>query len=392
MPKITPRILANRKKKDGKLEIMLALAHNGTTRYIKSGIFIDSADELAEGVVVGRKDARMLNLNLKRIVSDMHGRIADIEYAHALTCSELALKLRTHGIEDNPTLSVVFAEYMEVSSMKPASKELSMQLIKSATDFLGADFNLQRLSLRDIMRYDAYLRQRKNKPATIASKVSLVSKLFTYAHKLGYIQCDISPFSGYRPPEIMVRESWLSTDEIIRLRDLELPKGMASTIRDYIILSYYLGGINMVDLLKVDFATCRQTKMLKYRRTKTEGQRKVNKYVEFGIPDEAWPIIDRLVTSDGYFGTSYQRQNNMHYYFAQGIGALRKASGLPQLVYYSARKSFAQHAFQLGISTGIIDYILGHKLNRGGNTLYTYIIVTPDMATDAVRKVLDNLK
>ena len=138
MPKITPRILANRKKKDGKLEIMLALAHNGTTRYIKSGIFIDSADELAEGVVVGRKDARMLNLNLKRIVSDMHGRIADIEYAHALTCSELALKLRTHGIEDNPTLSVVFAEYMEVSSMKPASKELSMQLIKSATDFLGA--------------------------------------------------------------------------------------------------------------------------------------------------------------------------------------------------------------------------------------------------------------
>lgn len=148
----------------------------------------------------------------------------------------------------------------------------------------------------------------------------------------------------------------------------------------------------MVDLLKVDFAACRQTKMLKYRRTKTEGQRKVNKYVEFGIPDEAWPIIDRLVTSDGYFGTSYQRQNNMHYYFAQGIGALRKASGLPQLVYYSARKSFAQHAFQLGISTGIIDYILGHKLNRGGNTLYTYIIVTPDMATNAVRRVLDNLK
>lgn len=40
----------------------------------------------------------------------------------------------------------------------------------------------------------------------------------------------------------------------------------------------------------------------------------------------------------------------------------------------------------------VIDYILGHSLGGGGKALYTYIKVTPEMATQAVRKVLDNLK
>ena len=71
---------------------------------------------------------------------------------------------------------------------------------------------------------------------------------------------------------------------------------------------------------------------------------------------------------------------------------LAKATGIKQLIYYSARKSFSQHAFDLGISTSIIDFILGHRVDKGGTSLYSYISVTPEMATNAVRKVLDNLK
>ena len=71
---------------------------------------------------------------------------------------------------------------------------------------------------------------------------------------------------------------------------------------------------------------------------------------------------------------------------------LAEMVGVKGLIYYSARKSFSQHAFDLGINTGVIDYILGHKLDKVGNTLYNYVYVTPEMATEAIRKVLDNLK
>lgn len=59
-------------------------------------------------------------------------------------------------------------------------------------------------------------------------------------------------------------------------------------------------------------------------------------------------------------------------------------------MFYSARKSFSQHAFELGVSAQIIDYILGHSLRSHG-IIYHYVAVKPKMATEAIRKVIDNL-
>jgi intergrase/recombinase len=69
---------------------------------------------------------------------------------------------------------------------------------------------------------------------------------------------------------------------------------------------------------------------------------------------------------------------------------LRQELGIPNLIFYSARKSFSQHAFELGISTQVIDYILGHSLRARG-VIYHYVSVKPEMATEAIRKVIDNL-
>ena len=71
---------------------------------------------------------------------------------------------------------------------------------------------------------------------------------------------------------------------------------------------------------------------------------------------------------------------------------LAKVAGIKHLIFYSARKSFAQHAFQLGVSESVVDYILGHRVDKVSTALYSYISVTPQQATDAVRLVLDNLK
>lgn len=65
---------------------------------------------------------------------------------------------------------------------------------------------------------------------------------------------------------------------------------------------------------------------------------------------------------------------------------------MPNIVFYSGRKSFSQHAFNLGIGTMVIDYLLGHKISRGGSCLYHYVAVSPETASAALRKVLDNLK
>ncbi len=160
------------------------------------------------------------------------------------------------------------------------------------------------------------------------------------------------------------------------------------------MLSYYLGGINVTDMLDIDFNVCKKT--ISYRRKKTIDLPKINKYVEFTIPEEAIEIINNHKGRDGKLSfpdyTAGDTMKLAKLMFDHDLKKIAAKIGLDNLIYYSARKSFSQHAFMMGINTSIIDYILGHNVKKGGSTLFNYLYVTPEMATEAIRKVLDNLK
>lgn len=154
------------------------------------------------------------------------------------------------------------------------------------------------------------------------------------------------------------------------------------------MLSYYLGGINIIDIAKINFNECSDT--LHYIRTKTERKAKANPFVEFSIPNEAKQIINKYKGRNGHLGISISPEMRICKIFGYIARKYRDTLNLPSLTFYSARKSFAQHAFMLGESESVIDYVLGHSLGGGkNNMLYSYVKVTPEMATACVRKVCD---
>ena len=221
--------------------------------------------------------------------------------------------------------------------------------------------------------------------------MSLLSTLINFAKKCGYVVYKAEPFASYKFPQPEIREVWLTTEEIKAIRDIELKKKNVIDSRDIFMLSYYLGGINITDLLDVDFDSA--SGILKYERKKTKRIRKANRYVEFEIPKEALEIVDRLKGKDGKIKVSEKQTiTKLSGSLKYNLRKLAELTGIDRLIYYSARKSFSQHAYQLGISQSVIDYILGHKLDRGDTKLFNYIYVTHEMATKAIRKVLDNLK
>lgn len=57
-----------------------------------------------------------------------------------------------------------------------------------------------------------------------------------------------------------------------------------------------------------------------------------------------------------------------------------------KVVYYSARKSFAQIAYELGIQDGVIDYCLGHS-DKGRGVIRYYTKVRVEQARDAIYAV-----
>ncbi len=377
--------------KGGRHKVRISVAHNGETRYIVTDITIESLKEFKNGSIVKRPDAAILNTKLRGLLQRYQGVIDDLAYTNGLTCPELVYQIKNAGNYKHRTLLSIYEEYMANAHIKPGTYKGYVNIWKTISGHLSEKMLVEKITHGTILGLDKYLRERGLKPTTVRNYLVFLMVLLNYAKRCGYVQFRVDPFAGYELPKMEVRQSWLSVDEVRRIRDIESVKPNIMKCRDLFMLSYYLGGINMIDLLNINFNE--QTDTIHYVRTKTENRPKMNKFVEFRIPDEAKEIIARHKSTDGYICvTEFQRKSNCHCFFDVNMPKLAEITGIKQLIFYSARKSFSQHAFDLGISESVIDYILGHRVDKGGTSLYAYISVTPDKASKAVRQVLDNLK
>lgn len=391
MASINAVIIPGKALKTGQHKIRISVAHNGETRYIVTDVVIDSIKEFKNGAIVKRSDAAYMNTKLRGILQKYQDLIDSMQYVNGLTCPELVAQLKNGSICKHPTLGYIFDEFMSNANIKPSTARQYNVNWRTLTGHLSADLLVENISHATILGVDRYLRQRKLCHGTIKAYMSFLLILLSYAKKCGYVRFAINPFSAYKFPAKSLRQSWLSVDEVRFIRDFKCPTINLKACRDLFMLSYYLGGINIVDLVDIDFNA--NSQVIRYVRKKTEDLPKMNKYVEFTIPDEAKDIIDMYKAKDGHIRV-FRRKHavSLDSFVSHNMRNLAKATGIKQLVYYSARKSFSQHAFDLKISTPIIDYILGHKIDKDGASLYSYIRVTPEMATEAVRMVLDNLK
>lgn len=384
-------VLTSKTIKGGRNKVRISVAHNGETRYIVTDIILDSNKEFKNGVVVKRADATMLNTKIRKLLQRYQSALDELEYINGLTCAELVYQLRNAGSYKHRTLKSIYEEYMAHAHIAPGTIKCYQAIWNNIVRFVGDKVLAEHITHGTILGLEKNLRDRKLKATTVRTNLVFLMVLLNYAKRCGYVQFRVDPFFGYDLPKMQVRQSWLSVDEVKKIRDLESKKKNINKCRDLFMLSYYLGGINMVDLLKINFNE--QSDVIHYVRKKTEHRPKMNTFVEFRIPDEARDIIARYKGPNGYISVSdFERKTNCHNFFDVNMPKLAEATGMKQLIFYSARKSFSQHAFDLGISTSVIDFILGHRVDKGCTSLYAYISVTPEMASEAVRKVLDNLK
>ncbi len=384
-------VLTSKTIKGGKNKVRISVAHNGETRYIVTDIILDSNREFKNGVVVKRPDAAMLNTKIRNLLQRYQSALDELEYISGLSCPELVFQLRHTGQNKHRTLQSIFEEYMDRANVKPRTKENYQYFWRIISRYIGGRLLVEHLTHSTVLAFDKQLRLMRLKAGTIRCIVGFLMTVVNFAQHCGYVQFRVDPFWGYVMPHQEVCQSWLSVGEIRKIRDAEITKKNVRKCRDLFMLSYYLGGINMNDLVHINFNE--NVDVIRYIRKKTENRPKANKYVEFSIPEEAKQIIKRYKNKSGYvIHSDSQRKFNCAEFLNYNMPKVAEKAGLKHLIFYSARKSFAQHAFDIGVRESVIDYILGHKVGQNKTCLFAYIYVTPEKATEAIRKVLDNLK
>lgn len=388
MANLTAVIVPAKVLKDGRHKIRISVSHNGKTRYIVTDIVVDSAREFSNGRVVRRHDAGYLNTKLGKLLSRYQETLDEIEAANCLSCEELVEWIKTNAYQKHISIREVYDEYLSNTSAKPSSINNYKYSWNAVSALINPDLPIETVSHLTVTKIIAELKKRKLKNGTIGNYLTFFKTLIKYAVSVGYVEFKRDPFFGFTKPKADIRQSWISIEDVKLIRDYEPIKANLKFYKDMFMLSYYLGGINLRDILKIKFDVA--SRKISYIRSKVEGR--VTRPVEFYMPDEAVTIISRYISESGYLRYKKLKPHRILVIATYNMQRIARILNIDNLVFYSARKSFNQHAFELGIPDGVRDYLLGHSTGKNGSSLLHYQYVTPQMATDALRKVLDNLK
>lgn len=62
-----------------------------------------------------------------------------------------------------------------------------------------------------------------------------------------------------------------------------------------------------------------------------------------------------------------------------------------KITFYSARKSFVQHGFEMGIPLEILEYCIGQSM-KTNRPIFNYVKIMCHHANEAIRKIVDNIE
>lgn len=393
MTTIKLAVLRHTRAKDGTFKIRISIGHKSETHYIVTKYRVNSLANFVNGTVVGQPDAKAINIKLRQLLNEYDEKLDRIPNPSDYTCEQLRNLLRDMRTrEHNHTFQQVAGIYLSqlVSEKRDTTAKLMQYHINRFLDWNNGDVFLDNVSTKLIDNYSHHLRTTGISPSYHTLCLAPLRTIINYAVKMQYVRYDVNPFAYVHRQQSTPRDSDLSVEDMRLLFDYRPARIKTRRTLDLFKLSYLLGGMNMADILAYDFHDC---DTISYIRQKTKG--KNQRSTKFTTPSEAKDIIQRLMNKKtGHI--EMQGKGDYHSFLTsvnRSLKFIAKDAGLSRqdISFYSARKSFVQHGFDLGISLEVLEYCTGQTM-KSNRPIYNYYKVMARHADEAIRKIFDNLK
>lgn len=386
-------IVPNLKLKNGNHTIRIAVTHSGQTRYIPTDVVISTEKEFKDGRIVKRPDKDALNLKLRKILNSYEDKIAQIQFADSLSCSQLISMLKGPASEVNHRkLADIANEYLNQIDEEERTKSHKMYklAIKRYLSYAGQNTLMEHITPLRINKYILELQKDKLSPTSINIYVTLLKVIINYAIKMQYVSFRVNPFITAKIPTARKRDTFITVEQLKRIRDAKLEQQHLIVVRDMFMLTYYLAGMNLVDILSYNFKNATE---MRFIRKKTRNMKSGDAIINFTIPEEAKPIINKYMDNETgklIFGR-YKNYSSCYSGLARNIKTLAQIGGIDHyFTLYSARKSFVQHGFNLGIPLSTLEYCIGQSMKED-RPIFNYVSIMKEHADKAIRQILDNL-
>lgn len=395
MATIKLAVLKHTQSKDGSYKIRIAIGHRSETHYIVTKYKVNSPSEFVGGIVTRVPNAHEINVKLRNLLNDYDERLERIPSPEDYTCKELRdlLKSMRHH-SSTATFSQVSEQYQKELTEDGRGSYAGMlqNSLRLFRDFSGGDMFLSEISTVTISEFERWLKRKGLSQTYISMTLSMTRTIINRAIRAQLVTYQLHPFAYWKRPADEEREIDISVEELAAIRDSQPKLKKQRIARDLFMLSYYLGGINLIDLLNIDF---RGVSVLEYVRHKSRNTKTSDKRISFTIQPEAKELIKKWMnrnTGKLDFGYKFSYKNFLQF-ITRSIKSLAKdldIQNYKKVCYYTARKSFVQHGFDLGISLEVLEYCIGQSV-KNNRPIFNYLKIMRKHADVAIRQILDNL-
>lgn len=387
MATIRLTILSSVKEQDGRFPILVCISQKKDRAYIKTEFLLNDNSEFENGVIVYRKDAGIMNKRLQFVFSqykEKYDSIEDIEYLSATQIKYIITS------KERPS-HISFIEYWRkrITDFRKEGREsyacMNEDTIKLFLKAEG-DIPIPAINHKLIDHFKKWMIAKGYADGNIGIRLTHLKARINELIKENVLKVDIHPFAYTKIPSATPKECDLAINEFRKILNADFKGKELNLAKDMFLLSFYLCGINLKDLLSVHFDN---PEYLSFERTKTINSKRGENKLTIPIHPNAREIINNYLKKDKIdLGYSFS-YSNMQRFINRGMKKMRKSLEINSTVcFYSARKTFAQFASELGIPDGVIDYCLGHS-DKSKGVIRFYTKVKQKQAEIAINRVID---
>lgn len=394
MAKLTITLDSRRANKDGMYPIKLQLTNNRTNTTISTGFCSTQAAFIGKiGLIVSKSlpMADRINSEVQRqyidaltLLNELERKV-NIEHASASTIKEHLERMANLSPMEEMSFTATIKQYIEQCRAKKTAQGYAY-----ASDLLHSYMKKDDVFFEDITyslldSFDRWMERNKGMAINSRSIVFRnIRTVFNYAIKNDYISQNLYPFKKFEIKRAKKEKDFLTLKEMKDLVSLEL-KGELQQARDYFMLSFYLCGINPIDLYQLDKPNKKGTVI--FIRQKIAHAEPAP--IHICIPDEAKQIIERY-SGDTHL-LKFAEKHDYDTFIRRIKRNIKRIGDMIEkdLYMYMARYTWATFADHLGVPHEVISKALGHT--DGTTAERYYISFDWDRVTKANRQVIDYL-
>lgn len=295
------------------------------------------------------------------------------------------------------TVGDVFLGYMDrLSAEKRTGYMLSVKQVYNSLIKFNKHLNIYfpDIDTAWLRKYETWLRSNNIKENTIGIRFRTLRAIYNLAIEENIVKAEYYPFKKYKVSKLHeeTAKRAITKEDINKVLSYKSSNPYTRLPIDLFTFSYFMGGINFVDMAYLTKDNIIDNRLIYSRR-------KTSKLIKLPLQPKAIELIHKYADPDNpylfpilssFHKTEQQQRNRIHKVISKvndRLKAIGKELGLPiELTTYVARHSFATSLKRSGVNTSLICEALGHSSER-----VTQIYLDSfgnDQMEDAMKKLL----